>query len=74
MKEMQMNPPWPNRTTHEPHELEAIAKDLYAYDVDRINAIESIDDLVVLGDIYASNTGPVADAAQYRLDSLDDWD
>ena len=69
-----MNPPWPNRTTHEPHQLEAIAKDLYAYDTDRINAIESIDDLGVLGDIAATNSGAVGDAAQYRFNELDDWD
>lgn len=66
--------PWPNKSTHSPHELEAIAKDLYTYDVDRINAIECIDDLTVLGDIAATNSGAVADAAQYRLDALDDWD
>lgn len=69
-----MDPPWPNRTTHEPHQLEAIAKDARAYDVDRINAIESIDDLAVLGDIAATNSWAVADAAQHRLDELDDWD
>jgi hypothetical protein len=66
--------PWPNKTTHTPQELEEIAKDLYAYDVDRINAIESVDDIVVLTDIAATNTGAVADAARYRLDAIDDWD
>jgi hypothetical protein len=45
------------------------------YDAERVNAVESIDDVGVLREIARTSISAVADAAEQRIDDLEgEWD